>query len=57
MQLEELLGALKEEMLMIEVVSSKGNQKIYFPKHPILTKLSGATRDRIMTEVSRSTQR
>lgn len=55
--LEELLISLKEEMLMIEVVSSKGNQKIYFPKHPILTKLSAATRDRIMTEVSRSTQR
>lgn len=36
-------------MLKIEVVSSsKKPQFIYFPKHPILTKLSGATRDRIM---------
>ncbi len=44
-------------MLMIEVTSSKGYQKIYFPKHPILTKLSGETQDRIMANVSRSTQR
>lgn len=34
-----------------------GRQFLYFPKHPILTKLSDATRNRIMLEVSRSTQR
>jgi hypothetical protein len=34
-----------------------GKQYLYFPKHPILTKLSDATRNRIMEEVSRSTQR
>jgi hypothetical protein len=34
-----------------------GKEYLYFPKHPILTKLSDATRNRIMEEVSRSTQR
>lgn len=57
LHLEELLHTLKEEILKIEVISSRGRQFIYFPKHPILTKLSNATRDRIMEEVSRSTQR
>ena len=46
-------------MLKIEIVSisSKKKQDVYFPKHPILTTLSPTTRDRIMLEVSRSTQR
>ena len=38
-------------------MSSRGKQFIYLPRHPILTKLSESTKDRIMTEVSRSTQR
>lgn len=55
--LETLLDSLTEEILKIEIVSTLGKQYLYFPKHPILTKLSDATRDRIMQEVSRSTQR
>lgn len=36
-----------------------GNKKqfVYFPNHPILKTLSPTTRDRIMLNVSRSTQR
>jgi hypothetical protein len=55
--LDALLESLTEEILKIEIVSTLGKQCLYFPKHPILTKLSDATRDRIMEEVSRSTQR
>ena len=48
---------LEGKILKIEIVSSLGRQFIYFPDHPILTKLSGPTRNRIMLDVSRSTQR
>ena len=46
--IEKLLNGLKKEILKIEIVSTLGKQYIYFPKHPILTKLSDDTRNRIM---------
>ena len=55
--LEALFNALKKVILKIEISSTLGKQLLYFPQHPILTKLSDTTRDRIMLEVSRSTQR
>lgn len=51
--LAKLLEALKGEIEKIEIVSTEDKQYIYFPKHPILTKLSDATRNRIMEEVTR----
>ena len=36
--------------------SEKETQTVYFPKHPILTYLSGESRDRIMMDVRRQTQ-
>ena len=37
--------------------NERKTQTVYFPKHPILTYLSGQTRDNIMMEVGRETQR
>jgi len=48
---------LEGKIQKIEIVSTLGKQYIYFPEHPILTKLSHPTRNRIMLDVSRSTQR
>lgn len=58
-QMRELIKKVREQMLKIEIVSisSRRKQDVYFPNHPILKTLSPTTRDRIMLEVSRSTQR
>jgi hypothetical protein len=57
--LKELMQTLRSQMLKIEIlsISSKKKQFVYFPNHPILRTLSPTTRDRIMLNVSRSTQR
>jgi hypothetical protein len=46
--LEDLMKYLEGKILKIEIVSTLGRQYIYFPEHPILTKLSHPTRNRIM---------
>lgn len=65
---KELHSTLEQCMLSIEIKSEdlssseinnneKKTQTVYFPKHPILTYLSGETRDMIMINVGRETQR
>lgn len=48
-------------IIQIEVNSNNGRefslQNIYFPKHPAFNYLSGTTKDTIMMEVKRETQR
>lgn len=58
-RMRELIKKVREQMLKIEIISisSHRRQDVYFPNHPILKTLSPTTRDRIMLEVSRSTQR
>ncbi len=41
----------------IEIVINESKQKVYFPLHPVFEYLSDSTRDKIMTEVKRETQR
>jgi inositol 1,4,5-triphosphate receptor type 1/inositol 1,4,5-triphosphate receptor type 3 len=41
----------------IEIFYEGNDQTLYFPSHPVFQKLSGETRDKIMFEIPRETQR
>lgn len=53
-----ILAEMRTLLLNIEIKNSEGNlQIVYFPKHPLFDYLSSESRDKIMYEVDRSTQR
>ncbi len=53
-----ILAEMRTLLLNIEIKNSEGNlQIVYFPKHPLFDYLSAESRDKIMYEVERTTQR
>jgi hypothetical protein len=56
-QMQLIHQTLYNHILKIEIKSNNKKQAVYFPKHPVLNQLSDETRDRIMLQVGRETQR
>ncbi|CAD8077595.1 unnamed protein product [Paramecium sonneborni] len=55
--IQDIMKFLETKILKIEIIYDNKPQTILFPSHPLFTFLSGETRDMIMYNVNRDTQR